>query len=148
MKSQGCALLTKISASGQNALGSSRLPTRRPTTSGRAETRMNSGQPHSWQNARVTSLPASLALTNSLGAPLVMRNPAAGTRIAATYALPLLCWQSRQWHSSENSGSPADSYRTCPQKQPPVLAAVIFDLPLTRLVRHDDRAEAANIPPR
>ena len=29
-------------------------PTRRPTMSGRAETRMNSGQPHSGQNARVT----------------------------------------------------------------------------------------------
>jgi hypothetical protein len=54
MWSQGCALFTKMSASGRNALGSSRLPTRRPTMSGRAETRMNSGQPHSGQNARVT----------------------------------------------------------------------------------------------
>jgi hypothetical protein len=36
-----------------------------------------------------------------------MRKDADGIRTAATKALPLCRWQSRQWHCSENTGSPS-----------------------------------------
>ena len=57
--SQGCALLTKISASGGNHPGSSSVQTRSPTPSGRIVTWISSGVPQSPQNARAISLPLS-----------------------------------------------------------------------------------------
>jgi hypothetical protein len=121
MLSHGCALFTKMLASGRNQLGSSNVQTRTPTISGRVDTCTYRGVPHSSQKARVISFPESAFATYCLGVPRINLNSVAGMRTAATCGAPLWRWQSRQWHCSENCGSSPHSYRTAPQRHPPAL---------------------------
>jgi len=74
--SQGCAQSAQTSAVGRNQLGSSRLPARMPTKSGRAELDANKGDPQSAQNARRAVPPLSAALSKTLGSPRLTRNAA------------------------------------------------------------------------
>ena len=76
--SQGCALPVQTSRSARNQLGSSRLPARIPSISGRAEVEANRGDPHFSQNPRRTALPLSAVLSRYRGSPLTSRNAALG----------------------------------------------------------------------
>jgi hypothetical protein len=79
MTSHGWAPSIQTSAVAQNQLGSSRLPARIPTKSGRPELDAKSGEPHSPQNARRAMFPLSAALSKICGSPRVTRNAARGT---------------------------------------------------------------------
>lgn len=58
-----------MSIIGRYQLGSSKLPTRTPTTSDKPERRLNNGEPHYGQKLRLTVFPESPVTVLNFGAP-------------------------------------------------------------------------------
>src|SRR6185369_1755547 len=107
--------LTRVWSAGAIRFGSSRLQVVRSISSRAPSSSKASWVPHSGQKLRVAfSLDLNLA-----GSP-AKRNCERGTLNQATNGAPLVRRQIEQWQLVRLNAGPRASYRTRPQKQPPV----------------------------
>jgi hypothetical protein len=107
--SHGCASDVHTSICRLNQLGSSKLATLIPTTSGFGSVLAKIGEPHSGQKPRWVLPPRSLGESWKRSEPCKSLKAPAGTITKDENGPPLDRWQSRQWQRSITTGSAAAS---------------------------------------
>lgn len=119
ISAQGWPLVVQMCMAGSSQPGSSSVAAFRTVMPGLADSTESTGVPQLGQNLRVTWLPLAASTVKAASSP-ASSSAAVGTPTIVEYAPPEAYWQSRQWQWPVNMGAAAHSYRTAPQRQPPV----------------------------
>lgn len=113
-RTHACLRSTYTVTVGAGNVGSAKAPTGIVTKPGMASARQNTVAPHEGQKWKCAVVPSSPVRANCVLSPSTVV-ASSENRAYTPNALPVRCWQHRQWQIDTRTGSPRAVMRNFPQ---------------------------------